>query len=119
MKDLRFKNGDLVLSENDFLMVDGIDEIGQCIESTLGTNLGEFVLEPGLGIEYLNMLGKGVTDEDIQAEVFAGLAQEERIDTVTEITVVRDNITRRTSVGFSAVAQDGETIESEVELNVG
>lgn len=119
MKDLRFKDGDLVLTKDDFSMVSGIDEVGQCIESTLGTNLGEFVLEPDLGIEYLNMLGKGVTDEDIQAEVFAGLSQEERIDTVEEIVVTRDNVTRKTSVRFSASVDTGETIESEVELNVG
>lgn len=119
MKDLKFTDGDLVIQVNDFIMVDGIDEIGQCVESTLGTNLGEFALEPELGIEYLNMLGKGVTDEDIQAEVFAGLSQEERVDTVEEIVVTRDNVTRKTSVRFSASVDTGETIESEVELNVG
>ena len=119
MKDLKFTDGDLVIQGNDFIMVDGIDEIGQCIESTLGTNLGEFVLEPEHGIEYLNMLGKGVTEEDIQAEVFAGLSQEERIETVTVIIVTRDEQNRKASARFSAIAESGETIESEVDLNVG
>lgn len=119
MKDLRFKDGDLVLSGNDFVMADGITEIGQCVESTLGTNQGEFILEPELGINYLNMVGKGVTDEDIQAEVFAGVSQEERIETVVDITVERDNVTRKTNVRFSALTESGETIESEVNLNVG
>lgn len=119
MKDLRFKDGDLVIQENDFALGTGIDEIGQCIESTLGTNEGEFILEPDLGIEYLNMVGKGVAEEDIQAEIFGGLSQEERIETVTEIVVVMDKVARKTAVHFSAVADSGETIESEVDLNVG
>ncbi|QBL97925.1 hypothetical protein EauM23_00032 [Exiguobacterium phage vB_EauM-23] len=119
MKDLKFKNGDLILSGNDFQMVEGIDDVGQSVESTLGTNLGEFELEPELGIVYLNMVGKGIAEEDIQAEIFAGLSQEERIESVSEIEVDRDNTNRNTTVRFSAVTDTGETIESEVDLNVG
>lgn len=119
MKDFRFKGGDLVIEDNDLVLAHDLDEIAQSIESTLGTNLGEFVLEPGLGITYMNMLGKDVTEEDVQAEIFAGLDQEERIVQVNDIMVDFDTSTRKAKARFSATAETGEVIESEVNLNVG
>lgn len=119
MKDLRFIKGDIVFDGTDFEMVSDIDEVGQNLESTLGTNEGEFVLAPEVGIQYRNMVGKGVTEDDIQAEVFAGLDQEERIKTVVEIEVKMDSALRSASVRFKAKLEDGETIEREVDVNVG
>jgi len=118
-RDLLIKNGDLVWKDGDFVIAENKQEIAQCIETALGTNLGEFELEPDTGIEYFNMLGKGVTDEDIQAEIFNGLNQEERVDTVSDITVERNPVTRKAIVSFSVTTDENEVIESEVTVDAG
>lgn len=118
-RDLLIHQGDLAWKDGDFVIAEDKQEIAQCIETALGTNLGEFKLEPEIGIEYFNMLGKGVTDEDIQAEIYNGLSQEERVDTVSEIVITRDSLTRKANVFFSVTTDENEVIESEVTVDAG
>ncbi|MCA0980246.1 DUF2634 domain-containing protein [Exiguobacterium aestuarii] len=117
MKDLKLKDGDLVIWENDVSLVDGKEEVAQSLLNAVGTNIGEFQLEPDMGIEFFNILGKGVTKEDIQAEVFAGLSQEERVETVDEISVSIDSLERKTSIDFTVTTVEGDIIESEVDYS--
>jgi len=118
-RDLLISDGDLVWKDGDFVIAENKQEIAQCIETALGTNLGEFKLELDTGIEYFNMLGKGVTDEDIQAEIYNGLNQEERVDTVSDITVERDPVSRTAIISFSVTTNENEVIESEVMIDAG
>ena len=117
MKDLQLKDGDLVIRQNDISLVYGRDEVAQSILNALGTNREEFELEPDMGIEFFNILGKGKTEEDIQAEIFEGLSQEERIETVDDILVTFDSVNRKVDIRFSVTTVEGDIINGEVDYN--
>lgn len=104
-------NGDLVIEDGELLMVEGAAEIAQCCEIIIGTNKGEWFLNPGLGIEFSKLHGKNVTEEAVREQIRAGLRQEPRIDTVESIAVVLDNRTRESKVTFVATSTNGEVVE--------
>lgn len=51
-------NGDIVISGGHIQMVDGDELLRQTVQSVLGTNKGEWVLNTDEGIDFKNILGK-------------------------------------------------------------
>ena len=116
MKTLGLKNGDLVFENGDFVMIEGVEEVRQCLEIMLSTNLGEWFLNEDFGFNYHLALEKP-EDEEVQAEIARVLAQEERVSTIGEITTEQSKKNRTLSAGYTVGLVGGETISSEVNIH--
>ncbi|MFF0831031.1 DUF2634 domain-containing protein [Brevibacillus sp. NPDC003359] len=120
MQSLKLVNGDLVIDDNgELVLIDGDEEVAQCVACVLGTNKGEWFLNPDLGIKFRAFLGKKLSEEEMREEIRQGLFQEPRIKTVESIEFITDQKARTIEVRFIATAVTGETIAEAVNVNVG
>ncbi|KOP82014.1 hypothetical protein AMS60_05660 [Bacillus sp. FJAT-21945] len=116
MKTLKLVKGDLEFKNGDLVMVEGDEELQQCIEIVLGTNKGEWFLNPELGIDF-NKIREKSTDGDIENEIIEGVSQEPRIETIESLEIKKNKTNRQAEITFNAVKTDGGTIDSEVIVN--
>lgn len=113
-------SGDLVFSGGELQMVSDLEEIAQSCKLALGTNKGEWFLDPDLGIDFGRITGKGVTVEDVRDELTDGMFQDPRIQTVESVDVVLDTKSRAMTASIVATSVNGEIITIEgVEKVVG
>lgn len=113
-------SGDLIFLSGELQLVSGPEEIAQCCALAIGTNKGEWMLDPEMGIDFARITGKGVTEEEIRDELTAGVLQELRIQTVDTVTVTFDRARRTATADFTATAVNGDVITIEgVETIVG
>lgn len=117
MKDLKLKDGDLVLEKGDLVVLEGADELRQTLHIGMQTNQGEWFLNPEIGIRHAAFVGKAPNDEEMRAEIIRGAMQDERIQSVEDIRFERDTRRRKFTATFRAVAASGESIDGEVTLN--
>lgn len=99
------RNGDI-----QFELVSGADELAQSCRISIGTNKGEWFLNPELGIPFSKFLGKQVSEEEMRSELTAGLLQDSRIQSIERIEFTIDYKTRKLVVNFSATSLNGEEI---------
>lgn len=116
MFSLLLKDGDIVVSDNDLQLVEGIEEVGQCVEVTFGTNKEEWFLNHELGIDYLKVVDKS-TEAQARNEIIQGIAQESRIETIDELTISDNKSERKRAIKFRATSVDGDVIEREVDID--
>jgi phage baseplate assembly protein W len=116
LKTLKLIDGDLVFEKGDFQANEGEEEIQHCAEIILGTNKGEWFLNPEFGIDFNNLVGK-VTNGQIENEILEGLAQEPRIESIERVEITRNKQNRKATVTFEATLANDETLESEVTVN--
>ncbi|MDR9857880.1 DUF2634 domain-containing protein [Paenibacillus sp. VCA1] len=117
MQSFKLIDGDIVFnSSGDLEMIDGDEELAQCCDIALGTNTGEWFLNPEMGIDFSLFLGKHLSEEQMRDEINRGLLQEERISSVNEIVFNPDEKSRVMEVSFVATKADGEGIQSEVKI---
>ncbi len=116
MRDLRLVEGDLLLDE-DLATTTGREEVAQSCSILIGTNQGEWWLDPLQGLDFGAVLGKA-SDDEIRDAVTEALLQEPRIQTVDAVVIKRDRVSRTLSVAFTATGADGE-ISAEVLRDVG
>lgn len=119
MQSLKLANGDLVIEGGELLMVEGPEELAQSVRLTLGTNKGEWFLDPDMGIDFAVFNAKQPSIEAMRDEIRAGLHQEPRIATVEEIDIMSDRVARTQLVTFVATATNGDTVTEGVEVNAG
>lgn len=113
-------SGDLIILSGNLQMVTGPEEIVQCCALAIGTNKGEWALDPEMGIDFARITGKGVTEEEIRDELTAGVLQEPRMQTVETVSVTFDRLKRTATADFTATAVNGDIITIEgVETVVG
>lgn len=105
--------GDIVLASGQLQMVAGPEEIAQSCRLILGVQKGEWFLNPELGIDHNKFLGKGVSRDEMQDEIRAGLLQEPRIQTVDTINFDFNRQLRQLIVSFTATGTNGEIITAE------
>ena len=111
MQSPKLLNGDLVIENGELLLIDGAEEIAQCCEIVLGTNKGEWFLNPQLGIDFNTLNNKAVSVEAVREQIRSGLRQEPRISTIEAINVQLDTKARQSSVTFRATATTGEVVQ--------
>jgi hypothetical protein len=114
MQSLGLINGDLYFENGELVMIDEGNELAQCAEIVLGTNKGEWFLNPGMGIDFNAFVGKHPSDVARREEIRQGLRQEPRIKTVERIEIVDDYSQRTSKVTFTAKGALGETAEGGV-----
>ncbi|MGN7493557.1 DUF2634 domain-containing protein [Paenibacillus sp. SAF-054] len=97
-------------------MIEGEIELAQCGEIALGTNLGEWFLNPEMGIDFGLFLGKNLNQEQMRDEIRRCLLQDERISRVDEVIFRQDKRSRIQEIAFKATAVTGELIQREVSI---
>lgn len=103
-----------------FEMVSGVEELAQCCRILLGTNKGEWFLNPDSGIDYSLFTGKEVNETRLHDELTAGLLQEERIGSVDDVSFHIDLKQRTMTADFTATGTDGTAVSlEEVMLGAG
>ncbi|MEK4520021.1 DUF2634 domain-containing protein [Paenibacillus sp. FSL H8-0122] len=105
--------GDIVIDAGQLQMMSGPLEIAQSCRLILGVQKGEWFLNPELGIDHKKFLGKGVSRDEMQDEIRAGLLQEPRIQTVDTIDFDFNRQLRQLVVSFTATGINGEIITVE------
>ncbi|WP_128102780.1 DUF2634 domain-containing protein [Paenibacillus sp. DCT19] len=114
MQSLRLIDGDIQFDEfGELLLVEETEELAQCCEISLGTRTGEWFLNPELGIDFDLFTGKSVDEEEMRDELNRALLDDERIESVEEITFSIDRRARVMTVAFVATGTNGEVIEQE------
>lgn len=110
---------DLVFDgQNNLVMVEGEDEIVQSIRLLLGTNTGEWFLNPQHGLVYEHLQVKVPDMERIRAEVMLALDQEPRISEVEDLQIDFDRQSRMLTICFRTTTQNGDVIEGEEALEI-
>ncbi|WP_341320818.1 DUF2634 domain-containing protein [Solibacillus sp. FSL H8-0523] len=116
MKTIDLINGDLHFENGDFVLIDGPEEVAQCVEISIGTNLGGWFLDESAGTEHMLLLEK-TTDDEARSEVLRVLAQEERIDMIESVTVISDKKARKRTINYVVTLASGVVLERDVILN--
>lgn len=108
MKSFALDNtGDLLIENNEVQMIEGEELLRQTVQSILATNKGEWFLDWEQGIEFSNILGKGITEEMIRTEIEDGIKQ---VDDSYNISSFSMSLTDRTlKVKFTAVNEEKDT----------
>ena len=57
-------SGDVEIKNNQIQMIDGNELLRQTVECVLGTNKGEWFLNPDEGINFRNILGKRIPEQE-------------------------------------------------------
>ncbi|CAH1190288.1 hypothetical protein PAECIP111893_00258 [Paenibacillus plantiphilus] len=117
MQSLKLIDGDLVFDGGELQMIDGPEELAQSVRIALGTNKGEWWLDPDFGIDFSLFFGKDLSQEEMREEIRQALHQNDWISTVEDITIVADRIARKQSISFIATALSGDTITGEVMID--
>ena len=116
MKTLGLINGDLRFENGDFVLIEGPEEVAQCIEISFGTNLGEWFLNVAAGTEHMRLLEK-ITDDEARAEALRVLSQEERVETIESLSVITNKKVRLRTITYVVTLVDGVALEREVVLS--
>ncbi|WP_422659124.1 DUF2634 domain-containing protein [Paenibacillus sp. EC2-1] len=121
MQSLKLMDGDLQFDDSgELLVVEDTEELAQCCAISLGTRTGEWFLNPDLGIDFDLFTGKDVNEEEMRDELNRALLEDDRIESVEEITFSMDRKSRVMTVAFLATGTNGEVVEQEgVKIGVG
>lgn len=105
------ETGDIVFDgQYNLRMVMGAEEKQQAIRVLLQTNLGEWFLNTGHGLDYMAILGKKPNGAEIRAVIMEALKQEPRVEEVISLDIDYDRSKRHLSVYFK-LRMEGEVIE--------
>lgn len=99
-------NGDLVINE----MVEGDEELIQCLKHLIYTRVGEWFLNLNYGFDRSVIEQKKYDEREITQALYDAIYQEPRIKQVTSLTFEFDKINRHLKINFTAVTADGGEI---------
>ncbi|MEK4131983.1 DUF2634 domain-containing protein [Solibacillus sp. FSL W8-0474] len=110
---------DIILDgQNNIVMVSEDEEIIQCVERVLTTNLGEWFLNPdGLGWDRYEVLGKKHNPEYTTDLLYAAILQETRIASVEKVDFEFNRQGRALKVYVVLIKANGERLEGEFDVN--
>lgn len=108
-------NGDVEIKNNKIVMTTSENElIRQKIQKVLSTNKNEWFSDAKEGINFQNILKKGVTEEDVKSELIDGLTQIDPSFIMTEFGMEIDDLNRALYVSFTATNDEGDTVETNI-----
>lgn len=108
------EKGDVLIENGDISLVVGDSLLQQKVLTVLRTNLKEWFFDWEQGIDFDNLLGKGVGEELARYEVERGLHQVDSTFTITEFTYTMDRAARKATVTFKAATENGEEVGGEI-----
>ena len=104
------ETGDFEMDErNQLKMVEGDDAIIQAIWVTITTNLGEYFLNRDMGMDRFAILGDKFNEERTMQEVTDAILQNEMVESVEDIKVMKDG--RKIYISFVVRKVDGDLLE--------
>lgn len=101
-------SGDIVIRNNDFVMLEGDEELAQCVRVTYKTDKGEYFLDPTFGLNKEPLLAKQFDEVEATDAIVEATGQEERIESVTNVTF--NKINRLLEVNVELVKDSGEKL---------
>ena len=107
-------DGDVVIENGHIRIVVGDDHLRQKVWMVLGTNLREWFFDWDQGIDFGNLLGKGVGEELARYEIARGLAQVDSTFSITEFSYKVDRAARKATVTFKAKNKGGEEVGGDI-----
>lgn len=117
MRTLKLVDDDLVFdNQGNLEMIDGREEEAQSIERIFSANVKEFLLDPDHGFDFDLLKAKRPDKNLIRLGLIEAATQDDRIKTVTGVTISLDNNTRKLSISCKIITKTGNTLESEVSL---
>ena len=117
MIDVALNNdGDLLLSDYDLVIIDGVDQVAQNLEIRLKFFLGEWYLDIDAGLPYYqDVFIKSPNQIRVESLIKQEILDTDGINEITSFSSEFDSSLRKFSVNFSALADEGE-VELEVTL---
>lgn len=100
--------GDVIIENNEIIMAAGDELLRQKVQTVLRTNLREWFFDWDQGIDFSNILGKGINEELVRYEIDRGLKQVDETFRITEFAFSVDRVTRHAVVTFRAQNESGE-----------
>ena len=107
------ETGDIVVKHNVIQMVSEDELLRQKVKNVIHTNIGEWFLNEYEGIRFHNLLGKGVLEDYVRAEIVSGLKQVDSTFQLAYFVCDIDNSSRKLTVEFKAQNGDGAEVEGE------
>lgn len=100
------ENGDVIIENNEIQMAEGNELLRQTVQSNIATQKGEWFLDWEQGVERSNIIGKGVTEETVQAEIEDALQQVDDTLNITEFDYSTNG--RKSKVKFKAATEEND-----------
>ena len=117
-RDIRLTDsGDIYIANGDIWMVGELDAIVQECGTALRLWQGEYLLDDIAGAQWAVVLTKGVTNQELDAEIRRVLATVPGVVAVDNVAITRDTITRRASIVATVLGNGGVvlTVTQEIE----
>ena len=105
-------NGDISITDGMIDMVEGLDLETQTIKTVLSTNKGESPFNNDEGIDFRQIIGKHITDDQIRSQIQSGIHQVNNNRNVDEFYTNRDG--RSLTVDFTARSDDGSAVTNKM-----
>lgn len=103
--------GDIELNgQNSFKMIEGDDELVQCVAMRFGANKGEWFLDRDFGLDRSVVQTKNYDEVMVSDALYETALQNERVASVEEITFDLDKENRKLNIDFQFAKEDGEII---------
>ena len=107
------EKGDLIIENNEISIVAGAALTQQKVRTVLQTNQKEWFFDWAQGINFGNLLGKGINEELVRYEIEQGLLQVDDTFEITDFAYEVDSATRKAKLTFSAQTESGEKVGGE------
>lgn len=108
MRDLKIKDGDLVVSENDLNLVEGSKLLEQKVQLLLGTMQGEWFLDEEEGVDQNLLFAKNPDEDMLQDAIYQVLRQLDDSFEIDDFTINRDE--RTLKIDFTAHTENGDKV---------
>lgn len=114
----KMTNGDIVV-DKDLIMVKGQEELRQNIENRLSVNQGERFLNIRMGLDYKSIVGKGVSDKEIELAIRECCLQDSRVKEVRNVKVIRNPNTRNADIEITIIDKDENNLYLREVVDIG
>ena len=98
------KDGDFVINDNNFVMVEDEIELAQSLRLLYGTRKGEWFLDENAGLERENIFAKIFNEDAIRDDIIEASGQEERVSGIEDIQLSRTG--RKLSIDMNIIRED-------------
>lgn len=108
-------SGDLIIEGDDLVIISESEEVVQCCRHEIATNMGEWFLNPEMGINQDLFVGNNLDEEVMRSELTQAILRDPRVVAVEAITFERNRQARTLLIKFAASGPSGEVYEGEVD----
>ena len=116
-RDIRLTDdGDIYIAGGDIWLVGETDAIVQECGTALRLWQGEYLLDDIAGGQWQTVLTKGVSDQELDAEIRRVLQTVPGVVGVDNVAIVRDTLSRRATITASVTANGGVVLTVAQEL---